>query len=115
MHGQYDWTNDPALSSKEFEWDTACPAEQWRHSHNYIHHTFTNVLGRDNDVGYGILRVTRDQKWRPSHIGNPVWNVLLALFFEWGVSLHDLDLEAIRKGTKDKKELRRQLKQIGHK
>src|SRR4051794_22927901 len=25
MHGQYDWTRDPALSSKTFEWDTACP------------------------------------------------------------------------------------------
>ena len=21
MHGQYDWTNDPALDSKRFEWD----------------------------------------------------------------------------------------------
>jgi len=70
------------------------PAEQWKHSHNYLHHTFTNVLGRDNDIGYGILRISRDQKWRPSHLGNPIWNLLLATLFEWGVALHDLDIEA---------------------
>ena len=58
MHGQYDWTGDPALSSKNFEWDTACPADQWRHSHNYMHHTYTNIVGMDRDVGYGILRMS---------------------------------------------------------
>jgi linoleoyl-CoA desaturase len=115
MHGQWDWMNDPEIHSSNWEWDTVQPAEQWKHSHNYIHHTFTNVIGRDNDVGYGILRVTRDQKWRPSHIGNPVWNLLLASLFQWGVALHDLDIESIRKGEKDKHELRRQLKQIGRK
>ena len=45
MHGQYDWTGDPALASKKFEWDTACPSDQWRHSHNYMHHTYTNIVG----------------------------------------------------------------------
>ncbi len=115
MHGQWDWMNDPEIHSSSWEWDTMQPAEQWKHSHNYIHHTFTNVLGRDNDIGYGILRISRDQKWRPSHLGNPIWNLLLATLFEWGVALHDLDLEAIRKGEKDKKLLRGQLKQIGRK
>ncbi|HEX4017773.1 MAG TPA: acyl-CoA desaturase [Frankiaceae bacterium] len=115
MHGQWDWMNDPEIHSTTWEWDTIQPADQWRHSHNYIHHTFTNVLGRDNDVGYGILRVTRDQQWRPAHIGNPVWNLLLATLFQWGVGLHDLDIEAIRTGRKDMGELRRQLKQLGRK
>ena len=44
MHGQYDWTARPsARSRRRFEWDTVCPADQWRHSHNYLHHTFTNI------------------------------------------------------------------------
>jgi fatty acid desaturase len=115
MHGQWDWMNDPEIHSTTWEWDTIQPAEQWRHSHNYIHHTFTNVLGRDNDIGYGILRVSRDQKWRPAHIANPLSNLLLATLFQWGVGLHDLDIEAIRTGRKDKQELLRQLKQIGRK
>jgi len=28
MHGQYDWTHDPALSATGFEWDSSCPGEQ---------------------------------------------------------------------------------------
>jgi linoleoyl-CoA desaturase len=112
MHGQFDWMNDPEIHSGTWEWDTTCPAEQWKHSHNFMHHTFTNVIGKDNDVGYGILRVTSDQKWHPVNLGQPVYNALLALLFEWGVALHDLDIEAIRKGKKDPKEMKRQLKGI---
>jgi fatty acid desaturase len=115
MHGQWDWMNDPEIHSSNWEWDTAQPAEQWKHSHNYVHHQFTNVLGHDNDIGYGILRMAREQKWHPANIGQPVYNALLASLFQWGVALHDLDLEAIRKGKKDPKEMKRQLRQIGRK
>jgi linoleoyl-CoA desaturase len=115
MHGQFDWMNDPEIHSGTWEWDTTCPAEQWKHSHNFLHHTFTNVLGKDNDVGYGILRVTSDQKWHPVNLGQPVYNALLALLFEWGVALHDLDIEAIRRGKKDPDEMKRQLKSIWRK
>jgi fatty acid desaturase len=115
MHGQWDWMNDPEIHSGTWEWDTTCPAAQWKHSHNFVHHTFTNVLGKDNDVGYGILRVTRDQKWHPVNLGQPVYNALLALLFEWGVALHDLDIVAIRKREKDPNELKSQLKGIWRK
>ncbi len=115
MHGQWDWMNDPEIHSSNWEWDTAQPAEQWKHSHNYVHHQFTNVLGHDNDIGYGILRMAREQKWSPFNIGQPVYNALLASLFQWGVALHDLDIEAIRKGKKDPKEMKRQLKQIWRK
>ena len=115
MHGQWDWMNDPEIHSSNWEWDTAQPAEQWKHSHNYIHHQFTNVLGYDNDIGYGILRMAREQKWSPFNIGQPVYNALLASLFQWGVALHDLDIERIRKGEKDPKEMKRQLRQIARK
>ena len=115
MHGQWDWMNDPEIHSGTWEWDTTCPAEQWKHSHNYVHHTYTNVLGWDSDVGYGILRVTPEQKWHPVYLAQPLTNALLATFFEWGVALHDLDIASIRKGTKDKKDLRRQLTGIWRK
>ncbi len=101
MHGQYDWTGDPTLSGKEFEWDTACPADQWRHSHNYMHHTFTNIVGKDRDVGYGILRMSEEQEWEPYYLGNPVYATLLALFFQYGVALHDLEIEQVRTGKYD--------------
>jgi len=98
MHGQYDWTGDPRLSGKSFEWDTACPADQWRHSHNYMHHTFTNIVGKDRDIGYGILRMSEEEPWRPYYLGNPVWAALLAVFFQYGVALHDLEAERIAAG-----------------
>jgi linoleoyl-CoA desaturase len=115
MHGQWDWMNDPEIHSSNWEWDTAQPAEQWKHSHNYVHHQFTNVLGYDNDIGYGVLRMAREQRWHPVYIGQPIYNAMLATLFQWGVALHDLDLERIRKGEKDPKEMKRQLKQIGRK
>lgn len=115
MHGQWDWMNDPEVHSSTWEWDTAQPAEQWKHSHNYIHHQFTNVLGYDNDIGYGVLRVAREQKWHPVNLGQPVYNALLATLFQWGVALHDLDIEAIRKREKDPKVMKKQLRQIGRK
>jgi fatty acid desaturase len=108
MHGQYDWTNDPKLSGKGFEWDTACPGDQWRHSHNYMHHTHTNIVGKDRDIGYGILRMSEEQRWHPYYLGNPLYAALLAAFFQWGVAFHDLEIENIRGGEtslSDKREL----------
>lgn len=92
LHGQWDWMNDPTIHSTTWEWDIVCPSSQWMHSHNYIHHTYTNVLGMDNDVGYGILRVTRDRKWTPMHALQPVINTVLATLFEWAVGYYDVEL-----------------------
>jgi NADPH-dependent stearoyl-CoA 9-desaturase len=112
MHGQYEWMNDPRLSGKQFEWDTACPADQWRHSHNYMHHTHTNIVGKDRDIGYGILRMSEDQPWHPYYLGNPLWALLLASFFEYGVALHDLEVERIATGETSLAEKRELLKGI---
>lgn len=98
MHGQYDWTGDPALSSKTFEWDNACPSDQWRHSHNYMHHTYTNIVDMDRDIGYGVLRMSEDQRWSPYYLGNPVYAFLLMVLFQYGVALHEVETERIRSG-----------------
>ncbi|WP_435591995.1 fatty acid desaturase family protein [Nocardia sp. bgisy118] len=100
MHGQYDWMREPGLNSREFEWDTVCPADQWKHSHNYMHHTYTNIHGMDRDIGYGILRIDEGQKWNPYYLGNPLWAFLLMVFFEWGVMLHDAEAENIIQGKR---------------
>ena len=47
MHGQWDWMRDEKIHSTTWEWDSASTSEQWKHSHNELHHTYTNVLGRD--------------------------------------------------------------------
>ncbi|PKW27881.1 fatty acid desaturase family protein [Phycicoccus duodecadis] len=92
MHGQWDWMRDPKIHSTAWEWDNASPASQWKHSHNEIHHTFTNVLGRDNDLGYGILRVDEDQKWTLFSLFQPIWHVGNALLFEYSIAAYDLEL-----------------------
>jgi NADPH-dependent stearoyl-CoA 9-desaturase len=98
MHGQYDWMRDPTIRGRDFEWDTACPADQWRHSHNYMHHTYTNIVGMDRDIGYGILRMSEDQPWQPYFLGNPLYAFLLMVLFQYGVALHELETERIRAG-----------------
>jgi linoleoyl-CoA desaturase len=40
----------------------------------------------------------------------PIYNLVLAAFFEWGVATHDLDFEAIKTGEKTKEQVRRELK-----
>src|SRR6195952_1448030 len=92
MHGQWDWMRDPKIHSTTWEWDNASPAEQWKHSHNELHHTYTNVIGKDNDLGYGIMRVDEDQKWHPLYLAQPLWNFINACFFEYGIAAYDLEL-----------------------
>jgi fatty acid desaturase len=98
-HGQWDWMNDPEIHSTTWEWDMAGLSSQWRYSHNYRHHMFTNVVGVDDDLGYGVMRVTRDQPWRPSNLLQPLRHLLLALTFEWGIALHGLYSERDRADT----------------
>ncbi|OZM70251.1 acyl-CoA desaturase [Amycolatopsis antarctica] len=117
MHGQYDWTRDPALSSNKFEWDNVTPGENWRHSHNYMHHTYTNILDKDRDIGYGILRIDPAQKWHPYYLGNPAYALALAFVFQWGVMLHDLEFDRIvtgeRKWSDNKDVIARMVRKAG--
>jgi NADPH-dependent stearoyl-CoA 9-desaturase len=115
MHGQWDWMNDPRIHSSTWDWDTASTAEAWKHSHNYVHHTYTNIRGKDKDLGYEIMRIDPEQKWHPVYLAQPVYNLILAALFEWGVALHDLDFEAIRKGHKPMHQVKRELKGIAGK
>lgn len=107
MHGQWDWMNDPEVHSTTWEWDNTDPSAHWKHTHNYIHHKYTNVLGMDDDVGYGLLRVTRDQRWRPFNYGNLVYNTVLALAFQYGVAVQHLELGKKRKTPEAQEEFRR--------
>jgi fatty acid desaturase len=113
LHGQWDWMRDPKIHSTTWEWDNVSPAEQWKHSHNQVHHTYTNVVGKDNDLGYGIMRVDEDQRWVPLYLGQPLWNFLNACFFEYGIAAYDLELgKNLRNGRHKKPEFRAAAKQV---
>jgi len=115
MHGQWDWMNDPQINSSTWDWDSASTAEAWKHSHNYVHHTYTNIRGKDRDLGYEIMRIDPHQKWHPVYLAQPFYNLILAALFEWGVATHDLDFEAIKRGEKSSEQVRRELKGMGRK
>jgi linoleoyl-CoA desaturase len=118
MHGQWDWMRDPKIHSKSWEWDHASPAELWKHSHNELHHTYTNVIGRDNDLGYGIMRVDEDQRWVPAYLGQPFYNLINACLFEYGIAAYDLEIGRYLKGRKDAKDtetFRRNGRKVLHK
>ena len=104
MHGQYDWMNDPALQGKSYEWDTVGTSNNWRKTHNFKHHTYTNVKGMDDDVGYGLLRIFPEQRWQPFYLGQPIYALLLALMFQWGVAIQDLEIGKYLQGRMSKQE-----------
>lgn len=104
MHGQYDWMNDPLVEAKRYDWDNVAPGEDWKHGHNFIHHTYTNIHGKDRDIGYGLLRIDAAQPWYPSHRFNLPAAFLLMLFFEWGVMYHGIELDEYLGGKMSKAE-----------
>jgi fatty acid desaturase len=85
IHGQWDWMRDPKINSQAWEWDTTCPAAQWKHTHNHVHHYWTNVIGKDGDVGYDTIRIDESIPWEPKHRYQVLWFSLLMIGFEWGV------------------------------
>ena len=93
MHGQFDWLNDPNLNGANYDWDTMSSGDDWKYTHNYIHHTYTNIVGKDHDVGYGLLRVSESQKWEPRFLLNIPLAIQLMVFFEWYVGVQNLHLE----------------------
>mgnify|MGYP000915215141 FL=1 len=95
MHGQFDWLNDPTLNGANYDWDTMATGDDWKHTHNYIHHTYTNIVGKDHDVGYGLIRVSEAQKWEPRFLFNIPLTIQLMLFFEWYVGVQGLHLEDV--------------------
>ncbi len=102
MHGQWDWMNDPEIHSSTWEWDINGASKHWRFTHNFMHHKYTNILGMDDDLGYGMLRVTRDQRWKPFNLANVLLNTMLTVLFELGIGLQHLELGKIFKGRDDR-------------
>ncbi len=115
LHGQWDWMRDEKIHSTTWEWDHATPAASWQKSHNYEHHTFTNVRGKDRDLGYAVMRITPEQEWKPADLIQPLTNVALSLFFEWGIAIYDVELEKVQAGIKPWEEAKGELRTLWRK
>ncbi|MEX0425999.1 fatty acid desaturase [Nocardioides sp. DS6] len=118
LHGQWDWMRDPKIHSTTWEWDSASTAEGWKRSHNEEHHTYTNIVGKDNDLGWGVMRVDEDQPWTPSCLYQPLKNFVNMCIFEYGIAMYDVELGKYLKMPKERRparfheELKRTLQKI---
>jgi linoleoyl-CoA desaturase len=112
MHGQYDFMGDPTLDSKTYEWDLVGTAKTWKKAHNVTHHTFTNVLGKDDDFGYLFFRLSSDQKWRPMHLVQYVVNPLTGLLFDHAVSYYHARPSEYLTADKGTEERRSQVREM---
>ncbi len=108
MHGQFNFMNDPQFHGDTFDWDNTCPKEEWRHSHNFVHHTYTNVIGKDRDFGYGLLRLSNDLRWSWLHPFQLLLTLILAAYFQWFVAIHDMQIDKVVIGRKKWSEVRPQ-------
>ncbi|MFV0494030.1 fatty acid desaturase family protein [Mycobacterium sp.] len=115
MHGQWDWMNDPEIHSSSWEWDMSGVSKHWRYTHNFVHHKYTNILDVDDDVGYGLLRVTRDHRWKPHNMFNLIFNAILAIGFEWGIALQHLEFGKIFKGPAEREAAKVRLRELSGK
>ncbi|MCU7371439.1 acyl-CoA desaturase [Paucibacter sp. O1-1] len=111
IHGQYDWMGDPHLKGKQFEWDIIGTSDNWRKTHNFRHHTYTNIHGLDDDIGYGVLRLFPEQRWTPAALFQPLYALVFAALFQWGVAIQDLRLGQLF--GKRKKAARAELRRAG--
>ena len=112
IHGQYDWMQDPRFDGHSYEWDIVGTADAWRHTHNYRHHTWTNVRGMDDDIGYGLLRIFPEQRWKPFFLAQPVIAVVFAVLFEWGIAIQDLRIGRWFAGKMPSKVLREKARPV---
>ena len=96
MHGQYNWLNDPRFEGLTQDWDTVCSQQNWKESHNHMHHYYVNVEGVDRDFGYGFLRLSSDTPWEPRYAVQALYMVIVAFAFEWAIGIHNLAFNELR-------------------
>ncbi len=68
MHGVFDDVPDATeYHSKTYRYDVPVDEQSWRLSHHGHHHASTNVVGKDDNLHFGFLRVSEDTPWRWYH------------------------------------------------
>ena len=68
----------------------------WQVQHNVLHHTYTNILGHDEDLEAGrILRFTKEAKWYSHHRFQHYYSVFLygLLTFNWAITTDFLQMK----------------------
>ncbi|MCB9662415.1 MAG: fatty acid desaturase [Sandaracinaceae bacterium] len=78
LHGGYDHLNpDGPFHSDRWDWDFVADPSEWKVMHHRNHHPFTNIVGKDHDLGYTVARLFPGQEWRGHHL---LQSAVLGLF-----------------------------------
>ncbi len=66
LHGTFDrFEGAGRFRAEAFTWDTTMDEEAWRYSHNLCHHIYTNIEGKDPDIGSDFQRLVGRARHRP--------------------------------------------------
>jgi len=88
-HGGYSskkWVN--SLLGMTYDYIIGASSYLWRFRHNYLHHTYTNVLGYDVEIhGDGVVRMTphAEHKWyhRYQHLFIPILYAIIPIYWSF--------------------------------
>lgn len=107
LHGAYDrLPGAEAFWADTFCWRAPIDEESWREAHNIRHHQYTNVAGRDPDLDFGGLRLSRRVRYRSLHALQPVSNLATWLNFSMAIGLHVTGLIDVYFGRNEPLQLR---------
>lgn len=68
LHGSYDdLPGNGDYHSDRYRWDFNVDPAQWKIMHHEGHHPHTNIVGKDHDLGYSVLRGQAAQDWFGHH------------------------------------------------
>lgn len=68
LHGSYDHLpGNGRYHSDRYDWDFNADTAQWKIMHHEGHHPNTNIVGKDHDLGYSVLRGQAAQDWFGHH------------------------------------------------
>lgn len=68
LHGSYDdLPGSGEYHSDRYDWDFNVDVAQWKVMHHEGHHPYTNIVGKDHDLGYSVLRGQAAQDWFGHH------------------------------------------------
>lgn len=73
LHGSYDHLDEVGeFHSSCWKWDFVTDPSEWKTMHHQNHHPFTNIVGKDHDLGYTILRMMPGQNWYLHNVMQPL-------------------------------------------
>jgi NADPH-dependent stearoyl-CoA 9-desaturase len=86
LHGTYDHLEGAEdFHADKFEWRFPVDEASWRYAHNVRHHQYTNVVGKDPDLRFGITRLSERIAHRWFHALQPASSV--ATWFTFGLAI----------------------------